>query len=158
MTVLSLHHWSDWRAGLGEMRHFAPRRLVVTDDPVRQSDFWLVRDYLPGVADFDAARAPSIDSIADALGGQVDVVTLDVPWDCTDGVLPAHWRRPRASLDAQVRSWCSGLSQSDPSVMARGIARLERDLDRGAWQDRYAALLEMNAYDAGVRLVVSAQA
>ena len=32
---------------------------------------------------------------------------------------------------------------------------LQQDLDTGAWQRRYNALLDLDAYDAGFRLVVT---
>ena len=155
MALLSLHHWSDWRAGLRELGRVAPRRVVLTYDPVGQGEFWLVRDYLPEVAAFDEARVPSIDAIAEILGGEIEVRNLMIPWDTTDGVLPAHWRRPRAYLSPLVRSFCSGLSQSDQVVVERGIAALARDLDDGSWNNRYGSLLDQETYDAGFRIVIS---
>jgi SAM-dependent methyltransferase len=48
MAVNTLHHWSDLRAGLRELRRVARKRVVVfLRDPQRGTPFWLTRDYLP---------------------------------------------------------------------------------------------------------------
>lgn len=157
MALLSVHHWSDWPAGLMEMRRLARRRVVLTYDAELHSAFWLVRDYMPELADFEQLRVPQIDDIAMALGGEITVQPLNVPWDCIDGVLPAHWRRPSAYLDARVRACCSGLAQADPRVVDRGIRALEHDLRSGAWQRRYEDELSVEEFDAGFRIVVSSE-
>ncbi len=59
MATLSLHHWSDWRAGLAEMRRVARHRLVLfTWDPAGAGVFWLTREYLPWLAEWDAHPVP----------------------------------------------------------------------------------------------------
>ena len=157
MTLLSLHHWTDWRAGISEMRRLAPRRLVLTYDAEFHASFWLLRDYLPEVAASERTRAPKVEDIANALGSDVEIITLEVPWDCVDGVLPAHWRRPAAYLDPQVRACCSGLAQAEPRFVDRAVRALASDLDSGAWEQRNKDLVLMNSLDAGFRLVVSTE-
>lgn len=157
MTLLSLHHWTDWRAGISEMRRLAPRRLVFTYDPELHASFWLLRDYLPEVATSEKTRTPKVEDIADALDGDVEVIVLEVPWDCVDGVLPAHWRRPAAYLDPQVRAHCSGLAQANQQVVDRAMRELAIDLDSGAWERRNRGLLTRTNFDAGFRLVVSTE-
>lgn len=61
--------------------------------------------------------------------------------------------RPAAYLDAYVRSGSSSF-WAIGNVDA-GLRRLQEDLDSGAWEARYAALLNLDAYDAGFRLVVA---
>ena len=151
-AVLSVHHWTDWRAGLAELRRVACRRVILAYDTRRHGDFWLVRDYLPEIAEFELTR-PSADDIATELNA-VSVVPLPVPWDFTDGVFPAHWRRPEAYLDPGVRQACSALAQSAPDVVARGIARLAADLESGRWYDENRELLSLAEWDAGFRLIV----
>ena len=157
MTLLSLHHWTDWRAGISEMRRVAPRRMVLTYDPELHGSFWLLRDYLPEVAASERARTPNVEDIADALGGDIEVIVLEVPWDCVDGVLPAHWRRPAAYLDPRVRACSSALAQADQRVVERAVRELASDLDSGVWQQRNNELTDMESFDAGFRLVVSTQ-
>lgn len=153
LAVLTVHHWADWRAGLAELRRIAPLRVVLAYDTRRHTEFWFVREYVPEIAALERGR-PSADDIAGELGADT-VVTLPVPWDFTDGVFPAHWRRPAAYLDPGVRRACSALAQTDPAAVERGIDRLRADLDSGRWHERHQDLLGLDEWDAGFRLVVS---
>ncbi|USX56741.1 class I SAM-dependent methyltransferase [Lentzea sp. HUAS12] len=153
LAVLTVHHWTDWRAGLAELRRVAPLRVVLAYDTRRHTEFWFVREYVPEIAELELGR-PSADDIADELGADT-VLHLPVPWDFTDGVFPAHWRRPAAYLDPGVRRACSALAQTDPVAVERGISRLRADLETGRWHDRHQDLLGLDSWDAGFRLVVS---
>jgi SAM-dependent methyltransferase len=152
MAILTVHHWADWRAGLAEMCRVAARRLVLAHDPLMHSQFWLVRDYLPVVAEYEVSRTPTIDDIATALRTD-DVTVLAVPRDMQDGVLAAHWCRPEYYLDPRVRANASGLAQSDQSAVTAGVGRLAEDLRSGAWASRYGYLTDLDTYDAGYRLI-----
>jgi SAM-dependent methyltransferase len=151
LAVLTIHHWSDWRAGLHELARVARRRLVLfTWDP--ESDgFWLVRDYLPGMLAADRRRFPDLGALRGALG-DVQVARISIPHDCTDGFLGAYWRRPDAYLDASVRRSISSFAREE---LAAGIARLARDLESGAWVRKYGHLLQRTELDIGYRLVVA---
>ncbi|GGN13548.1 methyltransferase type 11 [Lentzea pudingi] len=153
LAVLTVHHWTDWRAGLAELRRIAPRRVVLAYDTRRHSEFWFVREYVPEIAELERTR-PSADDIAHELGAD-RVTVLPLPWDFTDGVFPAHWRRPAAYLDPGVRRACSALAQTAPASVERGIGRLREDLRSGRWHDTHRDLLELDEWDAGFRLVVS---
>jgi SAM-dependent methyltransferase len=155
LAILSLHHWSDKRRGLSELRRVAQRRVVLCFDSALEQSFWLVREYLPEIATLDYGPDLSPEQVADALDAdRVEVVP--VPWDCHDGFLCAYWRRPEAYLDASVRSCISGLARLDPSVARRGIDRLRADLRTGRWATRHADLLDQSQMDHGYRLVVAA--
>jgi SAM-dependent methyltransferase len=154
MAILTVHHWDDWEAGLAEMCRVAPRRLVLGIDFDLHASFWLLEDYLPEVADTTRSVGPDADAIATAIGA-TSTVPLLVPVDMADGVLGAYWRRPDAYLDAAVRANCSGLALADPAVIARGVAALAADLESGAWHERHADLLALDALDLGYRLVAA---
>ncbi|WP_436786226.1 class I SAM-dependent methyltransferase [Yinghuangia sp. YIM S10712] len=156
MAVLTIHHWTDTVAGLSELRRVARRRIVLLtwDQSVFRERFWLVRDYLPQTAALDDKRAIGIDDLVELLGG-ARVEPVPVPHDCTDGFGAAYWRRPRAYLDPQVRAGISMLAQTDPDVLAPGLAVLADDLATGRWQDRYTDLLALDSIDVGYRLLVS---
>ena len=49
----------------------------------------------------------------------------------------------------------SAFAQLDATDIEPGLARLADDLATGAWHERYADLLELDAIDAGLRLVIS---
>jgi len=154
LAILTVHHWQDAAEGLAEMRRVARRQVVLTWDPlVFARDFWLVRDYLPEIGEREAALA-TLARVTAALD-PVDVRTLPIPADCTDGFLGAFWRRPRSYLEAGVRAAMSGLALLDPATLGQAVSRLAADLDSGAWAERHAGLLSRPELDLGYRLVVA---
>lgn len=150
MAVLTVHHWADKIAGLAEMRRVARGRVViVTCDPAQRP--WLT-DYLPALAELDAAQMPAMEVYSDALGPS-RIAPIPVPHDCVDGFLYAYWRRPEAYLDPHLRAGSSSFHLLDG--LEPGLARLERDLLSGEWEARYGHLRRLESYDAGYRLVVA---
>jgi SAM-dependent methyltransferase len=155
MAIATVHHWSDPLAGLREMRRVARRVVVFTHD---SSDtgwhrrFWLTRDYLPEVAGLVAGRASATD-LADAVGARMEPVLI--PWDCVDGFFEAHWRRPEAYLDEQVRRGVSVWARVGPEVEQRAVRRLGADLASGRWAERNRDLLALDAAELGLRLLVA---
>lgn len=155
MALLTVHHWSDLAAGIGELRRVARRRIVVlTWDQAVTGGFWLLREYLPEAARINKALYVPIERLVELLGG-AQVHTVPVPHDCTDGFGAAYWRRPEAYLDATVRAGISMLAYADQGALADGLARLAADLRSGRWQQGHAELLEKQQLDAGYRLLVS---
>lgn len=151
MAVLTVHHWSDLKAGLLEMRRVAKGRLVIlTFDPAAPY-FWLA-DYIPEIITLDQPIMPKMESFEQILGETV-IETVPVPHDCTDGFLGAYWRRPQAYLDPSVRSAISTFAKLDN--LSEPLARLEQDLASGAWNKRYGHLMELESLDIGYRLVIA---
>lgn len=149
MALLTIHHWSDWRAGLREMRRVARRRVVLLTFDVEASDFWLTRDYFPELAALDRRIMPRLSDLADALG-DFHASPVPVPHDCVDGFLGAYWRRPHVYLDPVARQSMSSFAKIDAE---EGLQRLARDLDGGLWRARNADLLARDAFDVGYRLL-----
>jgi SAM-dependent methyltransferase len=151
MAVLTVHHWSDRAEGLREMRRVSRGPVVIlTYDPAFRG-FWLA-DYLPELVTLDEAQMPAMADYGRWLG-PVTVSPVPIPNDCTDGFLSAYWRRPRAYLDPRVRAAMSSFwTLGDVS---EALAGLERDLESGAWAERYGRLLGLEALDCGYRLVVA---
>lgn len=150
MAILTIHHWPDKAAGLREMRRVTRGPIVLlTFDPTHRP--WLT-DYLPELATLDEANMPAMTDYARWLG-PVQITTVPVPHDCTDGFLYAYWRRPAAYLDDRIRSGSSSFWTMKNAEA--GLAKLKHDLDTGAWEHRYADLLTRDDYDAGYRLVVT---
>ncbi len=150
MAILTIHHWPDKAAGLREMRRVTRGPIVLlTFDPAHRP--WLT-DYLPELATLDEANMPAMTDYARWLG-PVQITTVPVPHDCTDGFLYAYWRRPAAYLDDRIRSGSSSFWTMKNAEA--GLAKLKHDLDTGAWEHRYADLLTRDEYDAGYRLVVT---
>jgi SAM-dependent methyltransferase len=158
LAVLTMHHWSDWRAGVAELRRVARRRVVhLTFDPAFIARYWLVRDYLPEIAVLDEGRFPPLATVAEAMGG-AEIRPVPIAADCTDGFLCAYWKRPLAYLDAGVRANISSLALMPPDVLGPAMARLERDVASGAWAERNAELLEDEEHDFGYRLLIAERA
>jgi hypothetical protein len=153
MAVLTLHHWSDWRAGCSELRRVARDRVVVFSwDPTYRARMWLGPEYFPDFGYEDVVGFPSLADQAAALEAEVEVVP--VPWDCRDGFFSAFWRRPEAYLDPAVRAGISTLAKRREDELAEGLARLRADIESGAWARRHADLLERDTLDLGYRLLV----
>ncbi|CAL9279827.1 hypothetical protein [Streptomyces sp. SudanB52_2052] len=145
MALLTVHHWSDLEAGMGELRRI---------DPDINHRFWLLDEYLPEAAAFDDTRAVAVDRLVTLLGG-ARIETVPVPHDCTDGFLAAFWRRPEAYLYPRVRAGISLFAQTSDDVIQPGLTRLADDLSSGRWHRRHADLLDRDTLDVGYRLLVA---
>jgi SAM-dependent methyltransferase len=153
MAVLTLHHWSDWRAGCAELRRVARDRVVVFSwDPTYRGRMWLSAEYFPTLSWQDVREFPTLQAQVAALHATVEVVP--VPWDCRDGFFSAFWRRPEAYLDPAVRAGISTMARRE-GELAGGIARLRADLESGEWARRHADLLDLEELDVGYRLLVA---
>jgi SAM-dependent methyltransferase len=156
MAVLTLHHWTDWRAGIEEMRRVARRVVVFSWDPSFAGRLWVSADYFPELIDEDVRLFPSLADQAGALRA-LRVVAVPIPADCRDGFYGAHWRRPEAYLDPVVRAGISTMAKRSPGELDPGLARLADDIRTGTWADRHADLLELDELDLGYRLLVSGE-
>jgi len=155
MAFATIHHWQDPIAGLREMRRVARRVVVFTHDTSAAGwlhRFWLTRDYLPEVADLINGR-PTVDELADAIGARLEPVPI--PWDCVDGFFEAHWRRPEAYLDDGVRRGVSVWARVGPRAEQRAVRSLRADLETGRWTDRNRDLLDLEAAELGLRLLIA---
>jgi SAM-dependent methyltransferase len=153
MAIATIHHWQDPMAGLREMRRVAGRVVVFTFDSTALSQFWLTRDYLPELLAELLAGHPSLAEKAQAIGARVEPVL--VPWDCVDGFFEAYWRRPDAYLDERVRRGISTWSRLGPQVEQRAVRSLREDLASGRWAERNRDLMNLDAADLGLRLLIS---
>jgi SAM-dependent methyltransferase len=154
MAVLTVHHWSDQRRGLLEMKRVSLRQVILTFDPFMTDRLWLVRDYIPEFAELDRKYALPMERYRELLG-TCTVSPVLVPWDCSDGFLAAYWRRPEHYLDPNARKAISSFSKVPAEVVSEAISRLSHDIETGAWSQRYAGLLEHEQMDFGYRLVVA---
>lgn len=155
MAVSTVHHWRDPVAGLREMRRVARRVVVFTYDAGGsgwRQRFWLTRDYLPEFAGL-LVDWPSLTDLTQAIGGRAEPVLI--PWDCADGFFEAHWRRPEAYLDEQVRRAVSVWTRVGPEAEQRAVDGLRDDLSSGRWAERNRDLADLDAAELGLRLLVA---
>ena len=85
--------------------------------------------------------------------GPVEITPVPIPHDCSDGFLCAYWRQPEAYLDPRIRAAMSCFWSIDNA--AEKLNALANDLDSGVWAERNSGLLDLDAYDAGYRLVTT---
>lgn len=155
MAILTVHHWRDVAAGIGQMRRVARHRIVIlTWDQTVFRDFWLLREYLPEATRISDAQYVPVNQLVGLLGG-ARIQTVPVPHDCTDGFGAAYWRRPEAYLDPNVRAGISMLAHAGDAALDEGLTRLAGDLRSGHWRRRHSDLFEQQQFDAGYRLLVS---
>lgn len=150
MGILTMHHWSDVDLGLREMQRVTQDKIILFTWVGYGNDFWL-EDYIPEFRGIDAKLFPTLKALGEILGN-ISVDVVEIPHDCTDGFMCAYWRRPKAYLDANVRSAISTFSRI--SNVQGGLAGLQADIDSGVWHERYGYLNDRQSLDLGYRLVV----
>jgi SAM-dependent methyltransferase len=159
MAVLSDHHWRDRRQGLAELARVARRRVVLFNaDPAENGRFWMTTEYLPAFAELidPRYRVPGAwERELREIFGQVRVVAVPIPHDCSDGFYGAFWRRPGAFLDPEVRAGISVFAQLHADDVERGLRALSTDLQTGAWNRRHQDLLAREQLHLGYYVVVA---
>ena len=112
-------------------------------------------DYLPEVAELDRRIFPPPELLAGWLGGRTRIEVVPIPRDTPDWMLGSFWAHPERVLDERARNATSGFARMDASVVERVVRDVRRDLESGAWDERHGHLRELDAFDAGLRLIVS---
>ena len=154
MAMITIHQWGDVDAGLRELRRVSRGPVaILTFDAEALAGLWL-NEYVPEVIATERARFPTIDHVVAVLGGEVEVIDVPIPIDCTDGFGEAYYGRPEAFLEADVRAAQSGWVLTDHDAIARGVAKLADDLSSGRWDERHGHLRSQPERVGAVRLVV----
>jgi SAM-dependent methyltransferase len=157
MAILTIHHWDDdCERGVRELRRAARGPVVIlTFDAEVSGQMWLTREYLPEVAELDRRIFPPPAQVAAWLGGDVATKVVPIPHDTPDWTFGAFWAHPERVLDARARAATSGFARTDAAVVDRVVDAVARDLASGAWDERFGHLRELEAFDAGMRLIVA---
>lgn len=154
MAMITVHHWGDLGAGVGEMRRVARERVVVLTFEATLSDFWF-HDYFPRALEIHSAFMPPVEGLAAMLGG-ASVEAVPIPRRCTDGFFLALWDRPEMHLDPEVRRASTIWHEMEPELAERGLASLRADLESGRWDERHGHLRDDTPeLDLGLRLLVA---
>lgn len=158
MAILTLHHWDDTQEqGVAELRRVARGPVVlVTFDVSVCSEMWLVREYLPEIAELDRRIFPPVQQLVAWMGGAVAVEVMPIRADTPDWHLASYWAHPERMLDPAARNATSGFARMPASVVERAVSALHGDLQSGAWERRHGHLRALEECDVGLRLLVSA--
>src|SRR4029077_10570579 len=100
-----------------------------------------------------ASRVGLATELARAIRARMEPVLI--PWDCADGFFEAYWRRHEGYLDENVRRGISVWAKVGPDAEARAVPRLGADLASGRWAKRNRELLDLEAAELGLRLLVA---
>lgn len=155
MALITVHQWADRAAGMRELRRVTRGPIVVMAFDSTAADHFWIFDYAPELRAAERRRDPPISELAAALGGAVDVHTIPIPHDCTDGFTEAFFARPERFLDPAVRGAQSVWRFVPPAAQSRFVVELERDLASGAWDAKYGNWRTMRVFEGSLRLVVS---
>jgi SAM-dependent methyltransferase len=160
MALVTIHHWDDeLEAGIEELRRVARETVVIlTYDHEVSGAMWLMADYLPEVAELDRRTFPPPERVASLLGGRTRVEVVPIARDTPDWMLGSFWAHPERVLDEQARAATSGFARMDPAVVQRVVREVGRDLESGEWDERHGHLRTLEAFDAGLRLIVGTTA
>ncbi|MET7338833.1 methyltransferase domain-containing protein [Nonomuraea sp. NPDC005650] len=154
MAMVTVHQWNDTEQGLRELRRVSRGPVVVLTFDGDALDLLWLAEYAPELIAAERRRYPPLDLIASLIGGQAEVVPIAIPVDCVDGFTEAFYARPERFLDPRVRASQSAWGFVDDEAEARAVDRLRRDLDSGAWDDRFGQLREQPEFVGSLRLVV----
>lgn len=155
LATFTVHHWSDVRAGLCELRRVSHRQVLLVHDR-DLCDYYWITEYFPEILAVPSEQHPAVDELCRSLD-VVRIETLPIPADCSDGFCSAFWARPEALLDPALRAGSSSLSQLDGAVAEANAERLRTDLASGDWDSRYGFLRSLPEFDMGYRLLIAGE-
>jgi SAM-dependent methyltransferase len=155
MAMVTVHQWSDVDAGLSELRRVSRGPVVILTFEGDKLDLLWLSEYAPELIEAERHRYPAIDHVCEVLGGECQVSTVPIPFDCVDGFTEAFYGRPEAFLDADIRRSQSAWGFVDPTVETRFTTRLGSDLASGAWDRAYGALRTQPEFLGALRLVTA---
>ncbi|MBP6334413.1 MAG: methyltransferase domain-containing protein [Bacteroidia bacterium] len=155
MAMVTIHHWQDMDKGLKELRRVTKNQIVIlTFDPDALDNFWNV-NYFPKLIEIERARYPKIDFVKNYLGGNCEVISIPIPFDCCDGFQEAFYGRPEAFLNKEIR-----LSQSAWGFLPEGLEEkyvkaLEAELQSGEWDKKFGHYRNEPSFTCALRLIIS---
>ena len=159
VIVLALHHFRNIRAAAKEVARVCPtgRLVVLTMDPGQSEQFWF-NHYFPEIAEHVLNSFPPLDEVINIFSAanrwSAHVANFPLPHDFADKNMCAGWNRPEIYLDPVMRQNTSGFALASPSVVQRGIALLEDDLQSGKWDEFNGHLRRQKSFDAGFKFLL----
>jgi len=158
IVVLALHHFSSVQSAASEMHRICPNGPIVifTLDP-REGEVPWFKDYFPTIYQQDFITFKSIDVVSGVIA--VDerwsktIKSFPLPYDLSDKHMYSAWREPERYLDKKFRQNTSGFALASSSVVEKGIALLQKELETGEWDRKYGFLRKQEYFDAGFKFI-----
>ena len=155
MAILTLHHWSDWKKGLQEMKRVTKNKiLILTFDAELLGNSW-TSYYFPEIFEVEKKRYPTIESIIEELGYKCTVQTIPVPFNCTDGFREAYFGRPEELLKKEVRQVQSAWGFLEPGIEDMKVKILENELKSGEWDKKFGKFRSMSEFENALKLITA---
>ncbi len=155
LASITIHQWRDLHQGLSEIRRVTIGPVVIlTFEPLALGKFWL-SEYAPELMKHECGRMPNFDVIKNSLSGSFEAMAVPIPFECVDGFAEAFFGRPEAFLDEKVRNQQSAWGFISHEAQVASIARLQRALEDGSWDEKHGALRKQSEYFGGLSLIVS---
>jgi hypothetical protein len=98
-------------------------------------------------------RYPQLSRISEYLDRPLNVSSIAIPLDCSDGFQEAFYGRPEAFLDREVRNAQSAWGFLDEATHAECVERLRVDLASGRWDEIYGEHRTMASFVGAYRMV-----
>ncbi|MCB0352137.1 MAG: methyltransferase domain-containing protein [Bdellovibrionales bacterium] len=151
LALLTVHHWADFERAALELKRVLRKKIVfLTWDP-EVSPFWLVRDYFPEIFRKDQTLFPKMEDFRKFFP-RCSIENVEIPDDCIDGFLGAHWKRPEEYLRPSTRQCISAFQRLQN--FDRGLEALRCDLENDQWYERNRELMPLQSLDVGYRIVI----
>ena len=159
IIVLALHHFRCIGSAAKEVARVCPTGplVILTMDPRQSEQFWF-NHYFPEIAQHVLKSFPPLNEVINIFSvvkhWSAQVIKFPLPHDFADKNMCAGWNRPEIYLDPVMRQNTSGFALAPASVVIRGIALLENDLQSGKWDKLNGHLRRQESFDAGFRFLL----
>jgi len=159
VVMLALHHFQNIAEGIKEINRIVNggKIIIFAFEQSRIPDFWLT-EYFPYLIRDTLQTFPSTKEIAslitDITQKTVKIIPFLLPPDLSDRFAASGWCKPEIYLDAEVRNGISSFAKMPQTELQMGLEKLTREIDNGAWFEKYGHLQLMEEYDAGYRIMV----
>lgn len=161
VSTLAVHHFSNVERSFREMTRAVRKGgsivLFISDPRLCPKDSWLA-DYFEPIFQRSNQVYPKLNDLVDTMERVSDCMVhihpFLLPPDMTDRFFMTGWRNPEWYLDPLFRQGVSPLANAPADMVEDCVQRLARDLDVGAWFEKYGEILTQTTYDGGYRFLV----
>ena len=158
IVILAIHHFASLPSAAREMKRICPDGPLVlfTYDPRRGKEPWF-KDYFPEIYQRDQMIFPPVDKVIETIvsdgSWSNEITSFPLPHDLSDKNMHSAWSEPEKYFDAQFRQNTSGFALAEPWVVQTGLAKLQKDLRSGVWDNQYGYLRNQKEFDAGFTFI-----